>query len=55
VVHVQTIKKVNLETTGSEKGGEVKQTERLRPKIIGRKIVDPRIYQNQFGSHNMRI
>jgi hypothetical protein len=44
VVHVQTIKQVDLETTGSEKGGEVKQAERLRPKIIGRKIVDPRIY-----------
>jgi hypothetical protein len=43
-MHVQTIKKMNLETTGSEEGGEVKETERLRPEIIGRKIVYPGIY-----------
>jgi hypothetical protein len=55
VVHVQTIEKMNLETTGTEKGGKVKETERLRPKIIGREIVDPRIYQDQFRSHNMPI
>jgi hypothetical protein len=35
---------MDFEATASEKAGEVKETERLRPKIIGRKIIDPRIY-----------
>jgi hypothetical protein len=55
VVHVQTIQKVNLETTVTEKGGKVEETEGLRPKIIGREIVDPGIYQDQFGFHDMRL
>jgi hypothetical protein len=44
MVHVQTIKQVNFEATASEKAGEIKESQRLGPKIIGRKIVDPRIY-----------
>jgi hypothetical protein len=44
VKHIQTIEQVDLETTASEKSGEVKETEGFRPKIIGRKIVDPGIY-----------
>jgi hypothetical protein len=35
---------VDFETMASQKAGKVKETKRLRPKIIGRKIVDPRIY-----------
>jgi hypothetical protein len=44
MVHVQTIEQVDFEATASEKAGEVKETQRLGPKIIGREIVDPRIY-----------
>jgi hypothetical protein len=54
-MHVQTIEKVNLKTMGTEKGGKVKETEGLRPKIIGREIVDPGIYQDQFGFHDMHL
>jgi len=53
VVRIQTIKQVDFESMFSEKAGEVEETERLRPKVIGRKIVDPRIYQDQFGFHGM--
>jgi hypothetical protein len=44
MVHVQTIKQVDFEATASEKAGEVKETQRLGPEIIGRKIVNPRVY-----------
>jgi hypothetical protein len=44
MVHVQTIEQVDFEATASEKTGEVKETQRFGPKIIGREIVDPRIY-----------
>jgi hypothetical protein len=52
-MYVQTIEKVNFKPTDFEKGGKVKETERLRPKIIGRKIIYPGIYQDQFGCHDM--
>jgi hypothetical protein len=44
VIHIQTIEQVDFETAASQKACEIKETKRLRPKIIGCKIVDPGIY-----------
>jgi hypothetical protein len=47
VIHIQTVDQVYLETTVSEITCKVKETERLGPEVIGCKIVDPGVNENQ--------
>jgi len=45
-MYIQTINEVNKIALLSQVGGQLKQPIGLGPKIIGGKIVDPRIYQD---------
>ena len=48
---VQAVNQVNSAPAASEKTREGKEPEGLGPQVIGREIIDPGIYKDEFRAH----
>jgi hypothetical protein len=55
MVNVQAVDEVDLVPTASQKSGQGKEPERLGPEIVGRKVIDPGVDQEDTGVHGIRF
>jgi hypothetical protein len=55
MIDIQAVNEVDFKSTGSEISGHIKKTEGFRPEVIGGKIVNPGINENERRAHDLYI